>query len=1092
MSRGGGSEFAGRIWRGTLLIVLVPLAVCIIRYPISSFVSQAAESPVEEQLWIHRNLGKAFYENPTMHAQAVEEFKKALDLAPESARERLNYGLALLRDAKTKEGIAELEKVQKQDPKLPHTWFNLGIAFKQSSEYDRAIQQFEQMIKLVPNEPASHYNLGYLYKLSGKPDMALQYFEKAAQLDPHLAGPHFQLYNSYRQAGRTADADRELKAFQEIKKLTAGAVIPEDLDWSNYAEVYDPVEPSAIKDEPKPAELKFDDKKIADGFDAKTAGMIVADVDGDGHPDLIAWSAQGAKVFKNGTTLVEDAGLNGIQGIVSITAGDFNNDGFADLCVITTSGAALYENQKGVFKKSAVQLPAGKYSKAVWLDYDHDYDVDLFLLGEKSVLMRNNGTAGFSDATASFPFVAGNAIDGVVTDLDAYGNGMDLVVSYADHSGVVYRDRLEGKYEAQSLDALSAGAKALLARDGNNDGWTDLAASSASELILFLNRDGKLQTVSPPATASGPVTLSDVENRGFDDLVAGGNIFHNPGHAKLQPTNAVVGPAVALAASDFDGDGRTDLAAIHSDGTLHLFRNQTETQNKWLEVSLTGIKNLKLAPGARVEVKAGSLYQKQTYAGVPLVFGLGLHTEADTVRITWPNGLVQNEMHQAPNKAYTYKEAQRLSGSCPMIFTWNGKKFEFITDVLGVAPLGASSGDGTYFPVDHQEYIQIPGSALALEDGRYEVRITEELKEVSYIDAVHLMAVDHPSGEEIFTNEKFKSPPYPNYRLFGVQKRIYPVTARDDNGRDVLPKLLHRDGQYPDTFERDYTGVAKKHTLDLDFGNAAPDNRAILVLNGWLDWADGSTYKAVSQERDGGLLMPYLQVKDAQGRWQTVIEDMGIPAGKPKTIVVDLTGKFLSASREVRIVTDLCLYWDEIFLGDGNGAPKSVVTTLDNQTADLRFRGFSKPTIHPQRKQPESFDYAAWMPFTMWNPTPGTYTRYGDIRELLASPDDRLVIMGTGDEMRLLYSPDKLPPLRAGWQRDFLLLVDGWAKDQDANTAYSQSVEPLPFHGMSAYPYPSNEHFPDDASHREWRREYNIRPALRLLRPLPEQIAERR
>src|SRR5262249_52435205 len=149
---------------------------------------------------------------------------------------------------------------------------------------------------------------------------------------------------------------------------------------------------------------------------------------------------------------------------------------------------------------------------------------------------------------------------------------------------------------------------------------------------------------------------------------------------------------------------------------------------------------------------------------------------------------------------------------------------------------------------------------------------------------------------EIFTNEKFKSPPFPDYRLFGVEQRIYPVAARDDQGRDVLPKLLHRDAQYADTFERDYSGVAKKHTLSLDFGNAAPDNRAILVLNGWLDWADGSTYKAVSQERAGGLLMPYLQVKDAQGRWQTVIDDMGIPAGKPKTIVVDLSGKFLSAS----------------------------------------------------------------------------------------------------------------------------------------------------------------------------------------------------
>src|SRR6185295_4054305 len=113
-----------------------------------------------------------------------------------------------------------------------------------------------------------------------------------------------------------------------------------------------------------------------------------------------------------------------------------------------------------------------------------------------------------------------------------------------------------------------------------------------------------------------------------------------------------------------------------------------------------------------------------------------------------------------------------------------------------------------------------------------------------------------------------------------------------------------------------------------------------------------------------------------QGKWQTVIKDMGIPAGKPKTISVDLTGKFLSASREVRIVTNLCVYWDEIFLIENASAPKSVMTVLDPATADLRFRGFSKAAIHPERKQPETFDYAQVAPASMWNPTPGSYTKY--------------------------------------------------------------------------------------------------------------------
>src|SRR5437016_10801633 len=352
---------------------------------------------------------------------------------------------------------------------------------------------------------------------------------------------------------------------------------------------------------------------------------------------------------------------------------------------------------------------------------------------------------------------------------------------------------------------------------------------------------------------------------------------------------------------------------------------------------------MKLAPGATVEVKAGASYQKKIYHGVPLLFGLAAYKNVDTVRITWPNGLIQNEPKQPVTTALNFKEAQRLSGSCPMIFAWNGKRFEFITDVLGVAPLGASSGDGNYFPVNHSEYIRIPGESLVERNGSFEVRITEELREVSYLDRVQLMALDHPAGEEIFTNDKFKSPPFPEFRLYGVEKRIYPANARDSHGRDVLGRLVKRDQAYPDAFRRDYNGVAELHHLDLDFSGAAADGRAALVLNGWGDWADGSTFLRASQESKSGLILPYLQVKNSRGEWQTVIDDMGIPAGKPKTIAVDLTGKWLSASRQVRIVTNLCVYWDEIFLTENAASPQVRMTPVDATFADLHFRGFSKP-----------------------------------------------------------------------------------------------------------------------------------------------------
>jgi Tfp pilus assembly protein PilF len=1070
---------------GYIAGIVLPAAVLLLLHGASASRQQ------QDLLWRHRNLGKAFYENPTTQKEAVIEFKKALDVAPDSARERVNYGIALLRAGQTKDGVAELLKTQKQDPKIPHTWFNLGIVYKKDGDYEHAIQQLEQMAKLVPDEPVTHYNLGVLYKLAGKPAEGLKQLEIAAKLNPNLAGPHFQLFNQYRQAGRGEEAASELKIFQEIKKRQAGAAVPEDMEWSYYAEIYETVEPQPAS--APPAKLQFADQKLAGHFDAATAGLAVVDFDGDGSPDLIAWSAEGVQVYKSGQTPVARSGLEGLKNVKSIASGDFDNDGFPDLCVLTDSGAALYHNRNGVFEKHAAQLPSRAYEKALWIDYDHDGDLDLLLLGAKSALIRNQGAAGFTDQTAEFPFVPGHATAAALFAVRHDTAASDLAVAYQGRSGVLYRDRLNGKYEAILLDAIPPVTTAVLAEDFNNDGFPDLAAAGLYGVGLIENDLGRLNP-SPGIPLQGiiaghpelvrPAVFADLENRGVVDLVTSDAVYRNLGENKFERTDAIAPHSKALAAADFNSDGRLDIAAVIDDGSLHVFENQTATQNNWLRIAIGGVKNLKLAPGATVEVKTGASYQKKIYQGVPLLFGLAGYNEVDTVRVTWPNGLIQNEPKQPVLASLNFKEAQRLSGSCPMIFAWNGKRFEFITDVLGVAPLGASSGDGQYFPVAHQEYVQIPGESLVERAGAYEIRITEELREVSYLDRVQLIAVDHPSGTEIFTNEKFKSPPFPDFRLYGAERRIYPARARDSAGNNVLARLLKRDRTYPDSFHRDYNGVAELHYLVLDFGSALRDGRAALILNGWVDWADGSTFLRAAQESKNGLIFPYLQVKNAQGEWQTVIEDMGIPAGKPKTIAVDLTGKWLSSSREVRIVTNLCVYWDEIFLAGNATAPDARLTPVDAVSAGLQFRGFSKPTIDPARKQPEAFDYQSWMPVSMWNPTPGMYTRYGDVRPLLQAVDDRLVIMGSGDELRLLFPTRNLPALKPAWKRDFLLLVGGWAKDGDYNTAFSQSVEPLPFHAMRSYPYPASEKFPDDAAHREYLELYNTRPALRLVRPL--------
>jgi tetratricopeptide (TPR) repeat protein len=947
----------------------------------------------------HRNLGKAFYENPTTQQEAVREFQQALAIAPNSARDKLNYALALLKvQGREEEAIKLLQEVQRQDPSLPHTWFNLGIYYRRQGDAKRAIEQFEGMLARTPDEAIAHYQLGTLYNQTNRRSEAQAQFEKAAELDPQLAAARFQLYNLYRLEGNAEQANRYLADFQQIKAVQKSWVIPENVEWCNYAEIYDP--PEARAEAAAPPEPKFADTRLAGTVDAATAGLTLIDSTGSGQTDLLVWSSQGIRLYLKGQQPAAETGLEGLTGVIGVAPGDFNDDGLMDLCVLTAAGPVLYRNTGGKFVRQPAKLPARRFDAAVWIDYDHDYDLDLILLGPEPSLMRNQGAAGWVDRTEDFPYVKGEVTSvqkrRVVPDSKAF----DLAFFYSDRAPVLYRDRLGGRYTVEAFNAH-------------------------------------------------PVA----DQKQVD--------------------------------ADFDGIGRLDRARIDADGSVHYLRNQT-ADNHWLRVQLKGVRSLKLAQDALVEMKAGALYRRQFYAGVPLTFDAGDHATVDVIRITWPNGLIQNETQQATNQTHVYPEAQRLSGSCPMIWTWNGREFQFITDVLGVAPLGARDGDGSYFPVDHQEWVQIPGAALQPvtdhNGDHYEVRVSEELSEVSYLDQIQLYAVDHPAGTEIFTNEKFKSPPYPEFRLFNVARRIYPKTARDNHGVDVLSQLIAKDQHYPDHFRRSETGVADLHSLDLDFGSAAPSGKAILLLNGWVDWPDGSTFRRAAQESKSGLVMPYLQLQDANGGWNTVSQDMGMPAGKPKTIVVPV--EFISTNRKVRIVTNLCVYWDEIFLSEGASGAEVKPTLIPFDSADLHFRGFSETRVDAQRKQPDTFFYDHVSAASFWNPTAGLYTRYGSIDNLLREVDDQLVIMGSGDEVRLRFPVTTLSAPRPGITRDFLLKVDGWAKDRDPNTAFSSTVQPLPFHAMSRYPYPAGEHFPQDAVHNSYQRTYNTRPASVLIEPL--------
>ena len=486
-----------------------------------------AES-LEEQLWHLRNLGKAFYENSATQYEAVGQFKKALDLAPNSARERINYGLSLMRSGKIDEGIAQLIQAQAQNPDIPHTWFNLGIAYKQQSLYDKAIEQLEGMLARVPDEAITHYNLGVLYKINKRSVDALAHLEQAAALDQNLAGPHFQLATAYRQQKRLEESQQAMTNFKRIKKEQAGAAVSEDLEWSFYSEIYETINPIQMPATPPQAELLLT-QKVLPSFASSGLGLRTLDINSDGMVELLGWSTNQVRILQFTADDVQATDLSNIfpDDLRQFINGDFNNDGYSDLCVIHKLGATLYTNNAGNFDIAPIELAQGDFNNALWLDYDHDYDLDLFLLGASSYLLRNNGDSSFSDYSDHFPFIQGHALAAARIDLIADTQGMDLVVSYTNRPGVLYRDRLAGHYEAQELDILSPGT-IIQAFDFDNDGWTDLTAQGKEFALLHNNHQAGFTLYNSIDTSSAePVLFADLENRGISELVIGKNIFRN-------------------------------------------------------------------------------------------------------------------------------------------------------------------------------------------------------------------------------------------------------------------------------------------------------------------------------------------------------------------------------------------------------------------------------------------------------------------------------------------------------------------------------------------------------------------------------------
>ncbi len=841
--------------------------------------------------------------------------------------------------------------------------------------------------------------------------------------------------------------------------------------------------------------------------------LAVGDYDGDGSDEMFvsAGRATPARLlhWQGGqwTDVAPSAGVN-VAGAAAATFADVNGDGRLDLFVVDAGGRGyLFVNDGNgrfhdVASKAGVAAP-GATTRVVSADIDHDGDMDLLLAGPNGVrFFRNNADGTFLDATAQ----AGLNVTGERRALafgDLNDDGLLDLVATGPASTALFQNDRQRRLEDVAAAAGIAAAKGdgLAIGDYDNDGYLDLFVGGA----LYRNtHDGRF--VRDDRSSAAIASLStlaihdaqfiDYDNDGFLDLVvvgtpssgSGVRLLHNNGNGTFTDRSRIlptVGDTRLVAASDIDRDRDLDILTL-GPGGLRVLRNDGGNANLAVQVALTGLttgsgKNNALGIGSTIEARVGDVYQRRTVTDRVTLIGLGHHLKADVVRVSWPNGVPQTLYY--PGTDQDIVENQVLKSSCGFLYAWNGRRFEFVTDVMWRSALGmpvgiGGNGSATFAPSGaSKEYLKIPRGALVADHGVYRLQLTEELWETSYTDQVTLVAVDHPDSVDAVVDERFVPPggPVP-LAIYETKKSRPPVSATNERGDDLLPALRAADFTYAADFDRErFQGVTAPHDLILDLGPDLGTGQVLLMLRGWIFPTDASINVSLSQGHAAPVAWPVLDVRDASGAWRPAVTDMSIPSGKNKLVVVDLTGKFLTRDHHVRIRTNAQIYWDQASVATTSPRSPMVVTRLEPSSANLHYRGFSRLYHKGGRYGPHWFDYATVTTQSPWLPITGRFTRYGDVGDLLRASDDEYIVMSPGDETSIDFDAGAAPTLPAGWVRDFFLYSDGWIKDADLNTAHGGSAEPLPFHAMASYPYSAAEHFPTDSVHKRFLDAYETR-----------------
>jgi Flp pilus assembly protein TadD len=1026
---------------------------------------------------------------------AAQRLNRARDLAP--SNDRIYYLLGILESNRgnAAAAIADLRKAVKLNPANLRASYQLALEIERqgSNGSEAEFQQIiEQILAQHPDNLAALLELSRIAAKRGdSPTLQPTVARIAAQsaLWPAAAVQQLAALKSAATATppsaaavRSVFLHNVLMQLPEFRRSLAVLKAPpgeEAEPFQHFLLLPSPAFTPAAPD----AAMHFDPQPIANSIGGKWDYIGAVSLSGAGAPAIVTANAAEVRLSTGAAFPFPGGPAHVPPSPESILPIDFNYDFRTDL-VLAGAGGLKFLRQEDPTKftdvtaqtKLTKAVVTASYTGAWAVDIEADGDLDI-VLGSASGLpkvLRNNGDGTFNPIQ---PFAGISGIRQFVwADLDGDGNPDASLIDSAGRLHFFHNER-SGKFTEQALPANLGVMKAIATADANHDGILDLLAVQSAGSIVCLSDFGGAWSTSeiarlpnPAQSLDGEVRLrtADLDNNGAFDLllarVSPANssspgalvwLANEKGQFALLP--GAQAPARVFDVADLTGAGHLDLLGLSSDGHAIQAVNRGAMKYNWQVIrprahQATGDQRINsFGIGGEIEIRSGLLVQKQPITGPQLHFGLGLQTGVEVARILWPNGTMRAEFALKADQEVVTE--QRLKGSCPFLFAFNGSKMEFVKDAI---PWGSAIGLrinnlGTASIAATEEWYKIGGDQLAAHDGFYDLRITGELWETYYYDSLALMTVDHPTGTEIFTDERFSVPPV-KLAITSVAAQQPIAHAVDDLGNDVTATLHDLDGQYLDTFGRgQYQGVTRDHYVEIDLGNDLPTNGPLwLIAQGWLHPSDSSINVAIAQ---GSHEQPHplsLEVLGPHGGWVVARANLGFPAGRNKICLIDLTDIFRPGMpHRLRLRTNLEIYWDRIQWARGLAGSPLKITKLSATIADLHYRGFS--TINQANpSSPEIPDYNRVAGTAQrWRDLSGYYTRYGDVRELLAATDNRYVIMNAGDELSLRFPEQPPPP--PGWVRDYVIAGDGWIKDGDYNSTYSETVQPLPYHARTLY-----------------------------------------